>query len=59
MYILELTEFTNQYGTRYVIYIKNICLHGVPSLCTTYWTVQISTVMLNCASKTVTLAHWL
>jgi len=36
MYILELTEFTSQYETRCVIYIKNICLHGVTSLCTTY-----------------------
>lgn len=57
MYILELTEFTNQYETRYVIYIKNICLDGVPSFRTTHWTVQISTVMLNCALKTVKL--WL
>lgn len=57
MYILELTEFTNQYETRYVIYIKNICLDGVPSFSTTHRTVQISTVMLNCALKTVKL--WL
>lgn len=53
MYMLELTDFTNRYETRYVIYIKNICLYGMLSFFTTYWTVQIGTSMFNCAFKTV------